>query len=96
MAKDKPKATIPVRFRKVNIRPYVEAIRLQVRSANGRTVLIKDMHLGKDYHLGRIEDRGDDAQCYNFVKIWNNGDEKRMQMHYNNLEGLMVGLIQGE
>lgn len=93
MAKNKTKIALPSSFREIDIgKPYgdVNVARREVRMADGKVVLIKDEHMGDAFYLGRINDQGDDAECYNFVRVYN-GEEDKIRLHYHDLEKLLVG-----
>ncbi len=85
---------IPTRFKEVDIGdPMTNSAVAQdkLMAATGKVVLIKDMHFGEDYQLGKVNCTENALGCYGFTRYLSRGREQGMRLHYHDLEGLLVG-----
>lgn len=83
--------TIPTAFYKVDINPRdICPVRFILNHSNGKFALVKDKHLGEEYHLGRVKDEGRDASCYEFVMFNKDGSERVKKLLYHDITGLLL------
>ncbi len=83
---------LPVAFEEVDIGLNEKSKRKAISEYDQRLVLLKDAHLSgeRSYFSGRIFYNEKDKQCYQFQVV---GDEEKRQLHFHDLEGLLVCLI---
>jgi len=89
---------LPRSFKEVDIGSDDESKRKVISEYDQRLVLLKDAHLSGEsiysketlYFSGRIFYDEEDKECYQFQVV---GEEEKRQMHFHDLEMLLVSLI---